>query len=353
MSAGTCLFYNSGESMADIPLARIHGVDDLRLDAVAPPICGADDVVVRVRECGICGSDLGYLAMGGLMGPGQAMPLGHELWGEVSETGANVSHVAAGDRVVVQPMANGNNIGNGGSEGGFSPYLLVRNAATEPASTPRLPHELPAAYGALVEPMAVAQHGANRVDAQANDRAVIYGAGPIGLSMVQALRYRGLQDIAVVDLSDTRLAKAAALGAVALRGDDPGLAQALIDLHGAGECFGMPMPASSVFFEATGVRSVFEGILEQAGPGSRVCLTGVHKEPAAVDLVMLLAKEVSIIPAMGYDNEFDEVIAMLQSGRVDPTVMVTHHFPLSEISAAFDKARDAGSAIKVIIDCQA
>jgi threonine dehydrogenase-like Zn-dependent dehydrogenase len=66
-----------------------------------------------------------------------------------------------------------------------------------------------------------------------------------------------------------------------------------------------------------------------------------------------LAKEVSIIPAMGYDTEFDEVMTMLQSGQIDPTVMVTHHFPLSEISAAFTLARNPQNAIKIMIDCQA
>jgi len=65
-----------------------------------------------------------------------------------------------------------------------------------------------------------------------------------------------------------------------------------------------------------------------------------------------LAKEVAIIPAVGYDREFDEVIAMLQSGQIDPTVMVTHHFPLSDIGAAFTLARDPQNAIKIMIDCQ-
>lgn len=339
--------------MTTIPLARIHGIDDLRLDRAAPPYCGPDDVVVQVRECGICGSDLGYLAMGGLTGPDTPMPLGHELWGMVSEAGAHVTHVAVGDRVVVQPMSNGNNIGNGGTEGGFAPYLLVRNAALDTGSTVRLPPTLPQAYGALVEPLSVAQHGANRVAASAADKAVIFGAGPIGLSMLQVLNYRGLRNIVVVDLSDRRLDAARALGAIALRADDPQLPQTLVEHHGSKNFFGMTMPGSTVFFEATGVRAVFEKIVSMAGPGSRICLTGVHKEAATVDLIMLLAKEIDIIPAMGYDREFDEVIAMLQSGQLDPTVMVTHHFPLSEIGAAFAMARNPHDAIKVMIDCQA
>jgi threonine dehydrogenase-like Zn-dependent dehydrogenase len=310
-------------------------------------------VVVQVRECGICGSDLGYLAMGGLTGPDTPMPVGHELWGVVSEAGANVTHVKAGERVVVQPMSNGNNIGNGGTEGGFSPYLLVRNAASDPGSTVVLPKDFPDEYGALVEPLAVAQHGANRVKASATDKAVIFGAGPIGLSMLQILTYRGLTDVVLVDLSERRLDAARALGAIGLRGDDSQLAQKLIEHHGSSSFFGMPMPGSTLFFEATGVRAVFEHIVDIAGPGSRICLTGVHKDSATINLVMLLAKEVSIIPAMGYDREFDEVIAMLQSSAIDPTVMVTHHFPLSDIGAAFATAQNPQSAIKVMVDCQA
>jgi 2-desacetyl-2-hydroxyethyl bacteriochlorophyllide A dehydrogenase len=336
-----------------IPLARIHGVNDLRLDQTSLPVCGAEDVVVQVRECGICGSDLGYLAMGGLTGPDRPMALGHELWGVVSEAGASVTHVVAGDRVVVQPLSNGNIIGNGGPEGGFSPYLLVRNAARDPGSTLKLPADVRQEYGALVEPLSVAQHSANRVAAGPEDKAVIFGAGPIGLSIVQVLKFRGVQDIVVVDLSERRLAAARKMGAVALRADDAQLAQHLISQHGTREFFGMPMPGSSLYFEATGVRSVFENIVALAGPGSRICLTGVHKEAATVDLVMLLAKEVAIIPAMGYDGEFDEVIDMLRTGQVDPSVMITHRFPLSEIDAAFAMAKDPESAIKVMIDCQA
>jgi 2-desacetyl-2-hydroxyethyl bacteriochlorophyllide A dehydrogenase len=339
--------------MTMIPLAQIHGVNDLRLDRIPTPVCGPDDVVVQVKECGICGSDLGYLAIGGLTGHGKPMPLGHELWGVVREVGRNVADVHLGDRVVVQPMSNDNFIGNGGPEGGFSPYLLVRNATAGQVGTLKLPSDFPEEYGALVEPLSVAQHSANRVAAMAEDQAVIFGAGPIGLSILQVLKYRGLQKCVVVDLSERRLAAARALGATALRADDPQLSQQLIEQHGAQSFFGMSMPGSTLYFEATGVRAVFESILALAGPRSRICLTGVHKEPATIDLVMLLAKELSIISSMGYESEFDEVIDMLRSGRIEPTIMITHRFPLSDIAAAFAMAKDTNNAIKVIIDCQA
>ncbi len=339
--------------MGSIPLAQIHGVNQLQLDQVTPPSCGANDVIVGVSECGICGSDLGYLAMGGIAPPGQPMPIGHELWGEVVAAGGNVEHVAVGDAVVVQPMSNGNQIGNGGGEGGFSPQLLVRDAALAPESVVKLPERIPKAWGALVEPLAVATHGVNRIAATVADKAVIFGAGPIGLSMLLVLKHRGLRDIVVVDIVAPRLALAEQFGAQVLRGDAPDLSEQLMALHDQANFFGMHLPGTTVFFEATGVRSVFEQIVNLAGPGARICLSGVHKEAATIDLTTMLAKELAIVAAMGYDNEFEEVIDMLSHADFDPSVMITHHFPLTAIHEAFAQARDASSAIKVMVDCQA
>ncbi len=339
--------------MSSIPLLKIHAANELRLDSIAAPQCGVNDVVVQVQQCGICGSDLGFLSMGGVMGPGEPMALGHELWGYVHQLGENVSHIKKGDRVVVQPMSNDNYIGNGGPEGGFSPYLLVRGAALDPGSTPKIPDGLPDEYGALVEPLAVAQHSANRVEATADDAAVIFGAGPIGLALLLVLQHRGLDNIVIVDLSDKRLQLAAAMGAHSIRGDSTDIAEQLQELHGKASYFGMPVPASTLFFEATGVGPVFEHIVELAGPKSRICLTGVHKNAVSIDLMTLLAKEVSIIPSLGYADEFSEVLTLLERGKLDPTVIISHHFPLSDIRAAFNMAKDTESAVKVMVDCQA
>ena len=166
--------------MDTMSLVRIHGPDTVLLDTVSLPQPGEDDLIVQVAQCGICGSDLGYINMGGLLGPGQPMPLGHELSGTVTAAGANVSHVAVGDRVVINPMANGNAIGNGGPEGGFAPYLLIRGAALDNNSALALPANIDDELGALVEPLSVAMHSAHQGRAEPGDRAVIFGAGPIG-----------------------------------------------------------------------------------------------------------------------------------------------------------------------------
>ena len=110
---------------------RVHGPGDVRVDDVGDPEPGPRDVVVDVAACGVCGSDLGYIRLGGLAGPsGSPMPLGHEMSGIVGWVGDEVRGVAVGDRVVVHPGDDElGRIGNGAPEGGLTPRLLVRDAA--------------------------------------------------------------------------------------------------------------------------------------------------------------------------------------------------------------------------------
>ena len=109
---------------------HVHGPDDVRVDDVPVVVPGERDVLIRVAVCGICGSDVGYAKLGGVVGPSERpMPLGHELSGTVEAIGSAVTSVSLGDRVVLDPLGAGNQIGNGGPQGGFTPRLLVRNAA--------------------------------------------------------------------------------------------------------------------------------------------------------------------------------------------------------------------------------
>ena len=146
--------------------ARIHGPDDVRLDEVPEPTPGPRDAVLRVAACGICGSDVGYVRMGGLVGPTrEPMPIGHELAGVVEAVGAEVAGFAPGDRVALNPSppAGGPVIGNGSPEGGFAPLLLVRDVEAPglPARLHTLPDDMPFEIAALAEPLGV---GMNAVD---------------------------------------------------------------------------------------------------------------------------------------------------------------------------------------------
>lgn len=338
--------------MTNIPQVVIQGVNEVAVDQVAAPQAGPDDVVIKVEQCGICGSDLGYIAMGGLLGPGVPMRLGHELSGTVVEAGDNVRHVAPGDRVVMNPEANGNRIGNSGSEGGFTPLLLVRGAANDKQAVLKLPDALSFEQGAMVEPLSVSMHGVHQGQVTAEDRIVIFGAGPIGLGVVLVAQYYGVKDIVVVDLSEHRLEVARQLGATTFKPDSGDLSAFLIEQYGSSEMMGMPMPAVDVYFEATGVGGVFQQIVGMAQTGARVVVVGVHKAPVEFDLVNLLIRELRISGSMAYPNEFPQVIDMLTSGKVDPAPLISHRFALSEFPTALATAQDQSQAIKVLVDCQ-
>jgi len=336
-----------------ISQAFVVEVDRVAVQQVEAPVAGPDDVIIEVQQCGICGSDIGYVAMGGLLGPGVAMRLGHELSGTVVEAGSNVQHVSLGDRVVMNPEANGNRIGNSGSEGGFTPLLLIRGAANDPQAVIKLPDSLDWEQGALVEPLSVSMHGVHQGRVTAEDRAVVFGAGPIGLGVVLVLKYYGVKDIVVVDLSEHRLSVARELGAETFKADEGDLAAFLLERHGSAEVMGMPVPATDVYFEATGAGVVFDQAVNLSKVGARIVVLGVHKAPVEFDLINLLIRELTVTGSMAYPIEFPQVIEMLTSGKVDPSVLVSHRFPLSEFNEAFQTAQDQGQAIKVLVDCQA
>ena len=335
-----------------MPLVRVHGVDDVRLDTVEKPTITADDVLVQVSLCGICGSDLGYITMGGL-GLTQPMPLGHELVGTVVEVGDNVDYFDIGDRVVVNPMAAGNSIGNGGTEGAFAPYLMVRCVSSDRDAVLKIPESLTMEQAAMVEPLSVALHGCHQGKARAGDKAVIFGAGPIGLCTAICLKHLGLENVVMVDMSDYRLAAAKRLGAIPLKAGSADLAGFLIGQHGEAELMGMPVPATDIYFEATGAKPVFEQVVNTARTGARVVVLGLHKQPVQLDLVNVLLRELNIVGSMAYPDEFPEVITMLESGKIDVSPVITHHFPLTNFGDALVQARNTGESIKVMIDCQA
>lgn len=343
------LFDTRAEAMQ---LVQIHGVNDVRLDSVPVPQCGDNDVIVAVQNCGICGSDLGYIAMGGL-GSGGPMPIGHEMSARVIEVGANVSGVTLDDRVVVNPMEVDPPIGNFGTEGGFAPFLLVRDVACNPKALIKVDNKLSDEQAALVEPLSVGMHAVHRGEVTSNDKVVVFGAGTIGLSIAMVLKHYDVQDIVIVDTSAPRLKKAAALDLHTFQvGEDGDLSAFLQQHHGSESSYGMAIPATDVYLEATGVAAVFEQMVSLAKSHSRLVVVGVHKASASIDLVSVLSKELSIKGAMAYPDEFPDVLEMLDNISFDPAVLITHRYPLSDFHAALEMAGDTEQAVKVMIDCQ-
>jgi len=332
--------------------ARLYGPEDLRLDDVPRPEVGPKDVLIKIAAVGICGSDLHFLTDGGFGRPtDRPVPIGHEFAGTIAELGAEVKALQLGQRVVVNPMSHGNRIGTGADEGGFAEYALVRHAALGDSIFP-IPDSLSFERACLTEPIAVGMHGLNLAEAQAGCRAVVFGAGPIGLGAVAALAHRGAAAIAVVDIVPERLQRALELGATAVvntRDTDlrSGLMQALggLPINPLGP---EPVLNADVFIDAAGVGVLMSTAVEMAKPHARLVVIARHTKPAPIDLRHMMVKELSLRGSLCYPTEFAEVLELLNSTR-SLEAFVSHRYTLDELSEAFVQARDPASAAKVIV----
>lgn len=330
---------------------NVHGPNDVRIDEIAEPTAGPRDAVIRVAACGICGTDLRYVRLGGLAGPmPQPMPLGHELAGVVESVGAEVSNLMVGERVVLNPTASGNMVGNGGPEGGFANRLLVRNAAVGSNLFP-IPDAIPMDIAALTEPLGVGMNAVNRIEAAPGDKVVVFGAGPIGLAAIATLQDRGIEDVVAVDLSPRRLEIAQQLGAratVDASKGDPW--KRLRALHGEAPLLGAAMAGSDAYIEASGAASVIPQILQHARGEARLAVVALHSEPVPVNFLLVMMKQLTIRGAMEYPEDYTDALDLLV--RRDLSPMISHRFPLDEFHTALATAQDpqAGGKVMVAID---
>ena len=328
---------------------RVHGANQFSLDAVHTPEPGPTDILVEVAACGICGSDPFYISHGSFAAEGQPMPLGHEFAGTISAVGDEVAHFRVGQKVVVDPYLQ--MIGNGGLEGAFAPSVLVRDVINHADMVHLLPDNLTMEHGALVEPLAVSMHAVNRSRIRDGEKAVIIGAGPIGLGAVVVLRYLGIEEVVVADMSVKRLAIAAQLGATPCDVTQCELRDFLIEHHGESELKvrGETFPDTQVFIEATGVAQALEDCVSMATMGARIVVVGVHKSTIPLDPLLLLSEELELIGSKGYPTEFQQVLEMLCSGNVEVMPMISHRFPLRQFSEALEIAEDVERSAKVMI----
>jgi (R,R)-butanediol dehydrogenase / meso-butanediol dehydrogenase / diacetyl reductase len=326
---------------------RIHGPDDVRVDDVTDPDPGPRDVVVRVAACGICGSDLSYIKMGGVAGPsGTPMCLGHEMAGTVEWIGPEVTTAHLGDRVVVHPGDDQlGRIGNGSPEGGLTPLLLVREA--DRGRLHRIPDDLAVEVAALAEPLAVGMRAAEQAEVHAGDGVAVFGCGPIGLAAIASLVDQGHDKVVAVDPSATRLELARRLGAQAAF--DPRTSDVwdeLARLHGTAPFMFGPTPATAAFIEASGSPQVITDVLARGPVGGRLSVVALHYEPVPTNFLLVLMKQFTIRGSMEYPSRFADAIDLL--ARRDLSALITHHFTLDRFDDALrvvGGSRDCGKVI--------
>jgi (R,R)-butanediol dehydrogenase/meso-butanediol dehydrogenase/diacetyl reductase len=331
-------------------VVNIHGVGDVRLDPVDAPVPGSNDVVVQVKACGICGSDLTYIKIGGIhRRPGGVTPIGHEAAGKVISVGSAVKGVAVGQRVVINPMMTSSYVGSGGPEGAFTEELLIRDARVGESLLP-IPEDLPYDVAALTEPLAVALHGVNRAEAKPGDKVVVFGCGPIGLSMVLWLIDRGVTDVVALDVSAQRLERAKAIGARAtINPIKEDVRARLLELHGSARVFSRESVGTDAYIDAAGAPNILSDVVKMAKFHSRMVVTAAYMQPVPLDLSAMLTTEMSITTAVGYPTEMAEVIAALPRLKDKVGSLISHRFPFAQVIEAIGVAGTPGSA-KVMVD---
>ncbi|MFI1865303.1 zinc-dependent alcohol dehydrogenase family protein [Streptomyces jumonjinensis] len=328
-------------------------------DAPDPGVKDAADAIVRVDTVTICGTDL-HIIQGDVPEVTPGRILGHEAVGEVMEVGAEVRTVRPGDRVLISCISPcgrcrfcrenryGQCQGGGGwvlghlIDGTQAEYVRVPFAdlslhpltsAVDSADAVLLADILPTAY----------EVGILNGRVRPGDTVVIVGAGPIGLATVATARLYTPERIIVIDLAESRLTAARAMGADAtvLSAEDPErLVADLTDGLGA-----------DVAIEAVGLPETFDLCTRMVRPGGRVANIGVHGRPTTLHLEDLWIKDVTITTGLVDTFSTPLLLRMMAAGKIPLTSLVTHRFELDQMEEAYDvfsRAADTG-AMKVAL----
>lgn len=331
---------------------QVTAVDTNEFVEEPKPSVGSRDVLLKVRACGICGSDALYSHNGGIPPVMAGTRLGHEPAAEVVEAGRDVSGVEIGDHVVVDTMAFTDGLlGSGGQQGALSEYVLVKDF--EPGRQLKvIPDEVPWHVAALNEPMAVAFHAVNRTDPQPGCKVVIFGAGPIGLGALLGYKRRGASHVIVVDVVDSRLDKALLVGADAvINSATEDVTERLLELHGtaAGGIVRGTRVGTDIFLDAAGAPSVPPLAASIAKHGATLGVVAVHKKPVELDFGAILTSELNIVFSVGYPTEIFEVTDDIADNWDKYAHIVSHTLPFDQAIEALELARTPGAADKVVV----
>ncbi|MFC6836637.1 NAD(P)-dependent alcohol dehydrogenase [Halomarina ordinaria] len=310
------------------------------------PVPDADEVLVRVGEVGICGSDVHYYEHGRIGDYVVESPLvlGHEAAGEVVETGRGVTGLASGDRVAMEPGVPCRRCAYC-SRGEYNLCPDVTFMATPPddgafaeyVAWPadycyRLPESVSTREGSLCEPLSVGIHVCRRGAVGLGDSVLVTGAGPIGLLVADVARAAGATDVLVADPVDRKRDLASARGAD-VTVDPADLTEAV-----AAHTDGLGV---DVVVEASGAPSAIEGTLDCVRRGGRVVLVGLASEStASLDTLALVDDEIDVRGSFRYRDTYPAAVSLLADGSVDVAGLVDFEASLADLGSAFERARD-------------
>jgi len=319
----------------------------LCIEVVPDPEPGAGEVVVKVGRCGICGSDL-HMTEDAMFGVPLGAVLGHEFAGEIAAVGKGVTGLKVGDRVSVPPVK-----GCGACPsclagepawcaqmaligGGYGQYALALERQIV-----RLPSSASLADGALVEPLAVALHGAAKAGITPGDKVVILGAGPIGLATAFWAKRLGAGQVVITDLNRFQEERAMVMGATAfVSGDEDHVVQADRVLGGKAD----------IVFECVGVPGMIAQAVEHIRIKGTVLVQGLCTRPDSFIPFKALSKEARIqFAAFFKTQEYEASLDVLSSGAAEPRALVTDTITLDALPDTFEALRRRTHQCKVLV----
>jgi 2-desacetyl-2-hydroxyethyl bacteriochlorophyllide A dehydrogenase len=318
---------------------------------VAYPVLEPQGIIVKVKACGVCGSDLHVYKSEGKEGT----IFGHEFSGDVVEVGSQVKGIAAGMRVTAvgfRPcdecfwcrQGKGHRCSNMALlgyqfPGAMAEYVHVPFAALGRSVFP-LPEEMTYEDGASVEPLSISYFSVNRAQPKESEAIAVIGLGVIGLYAIQVLKALGVAKILASGRRSSRLEAAAALGAdVVIDAAKDDAVKAVMEATA-------DMGVNTVI-ECAGQQTTFDQSVAMARGGGKIMLVGVYEEPLTWDPLPVIGKNLSLIGCLG--GNFPAAIDLLKTGKVTAKPLVTHSFPLEQAAQAFEAQLKDQRAIKVMI----
>lgn len=342
--------------MADDMKALVFvGPERLEIQDRPEPVPKADQVKIRVRACGICGSDVhGYAGLTGRrIAP---MVMGHEFSGEIAEIGPEVRQFKVGDRVTAYPVEtcgicvnclagniqfclNKRAYGVLDCDGALTEYLCVPERLLF-----KLENQIPFSLGALIEPLAVARHAIRSAGDLTGQTVLIIGAGTIGLMALSLVKLANPQKVIVTDLSDTRLKIAARMGADATvnPGQEP-VETAILGLtNGLG---------ADIAFECVGVSAAARQSIDCVKSKGTIIWIGNSVKQIEIDMQKVVTRELSIRGSFLYTMaDFQDATALLNQGEVDLAPVISQEIRLAEAPGLFATLyTNPGDLIKVVV----
>ena len=317
---------------------------DLQITDLPQPTPATDEVLIRVAACGICGSDVhGYDGSSGRRIP--PIVMGHEAAGRIAAVGAAVKNFAEGDRVTFDSTIfcgeckhcrNGNinlcdrrqvlgvSCGDYRRAGAFAEYVSVPARVVH-----RLPDSLPYSEAAMLEAVAVAIHGVSLAQLKRGDRALVIGAGTIGLLTMQALRAAGCERVMIADVDATRLKLAESLGAsIVLSAQSDLVAQVLQLTQGTGV---------DVVIECVGRTETIAASIDSVCKGGTVVLVGNISPEITLPLQKVVTRQIRLQGSCASSGEYPKAIELMASGAIRVRPMISAVAPLDEGARWFER----------------